>query len=86
MEPRLHHVDCLSPAGFHRMAISMGRRANPRVLICARADAMGRDFDRLARAMADRRVVCRMSLAAVSVTGCDPRFTRYRSTRRTWWR
>jgi pimeloyl-ACP methyl ester carboxylesterase len=61
MEPRLHHVKCLSPAGFHRMAyVEWGDADNPRVLLCAHGlTRMGRDFDRLARAMADRfRVVC----------------------------
>ena len=61
MEPRLHHVKCLSPAGFHRMAyVEWGDVDNPRVLICAHGlTRMGRDFDRLARALADHyRVVC----------------------------
>ena len=61
MEPRSHHVKCLSPAGFHRMAyVEWGDDDNPRVLVCAHGlTRMGRDFDRLARAMADRyRVVC----------------------------
>ncbi len=61
MEPRSHHVQCLSPAGFHRMAyVEWGDDDNPRVLVCAHGlTRMGRDFDRLARAMADRyRVVC----------------------------
>ncbi len=61
MEPRFHHVKCLSPAGFHRMAyVEWGDADNPSVLVCAHGlTRMGRDFDRLARAMADRyRVVC----------------------------
>ena len=61
MEPRSHHVKCLSPAGFHRMAyVEWGDADNPRVLLCVHGlTRMGRDFDRLARAMADRyRVVC----------------------------
>jgi pimeloyl-ACP methyl ester carboxylesterase len=61
MEPRLHHVQCLSPAGFHRMAYAeWGDAGNPDVLMCVHGlTRMRRDFDRLARAMADRyRVVC----------------------------
>ena len=61
MDPRFRHVDCLSPAGFHRMAyVEWGDPDNPEVLMCVHGlTRMGRDFDRLARAMADRyRVVC----------------------------
>ncbi|HSQ10088.1 MAG TPA: alpha/beta hydrolase [Burkholderiaceae bacterium] len=61
MEPRSHHVNCLSPAGFHRMAyVEWGDADNPKVLLCVHGlTRMGRDFDRLARAMADRyRIVC----------------------------
>src|SRR5512139_2494142 len=61
MQPREHHVQCLSPVGFHRMAyVEWGDADNPRVLLCVHGlTRMGRDFDRLARAMADRyRVVC----------------------------
>lgn len=61
MQPREHHVQCLSPVGFHRMAyVEWGDADNPRVLMCVHGlTRMGRDFDRLARAMADRyRVVC----------------------------
>src|SRR5512144_1604444 len=59
--PRLHHVKCLSPAGFHRMAYAeWGDPHNPRVLLCLHGlTRLGRDFDRLARAMAStHRVVC----------------------------
>ena len=59
--PRLHHVKCLSPAGFHRMAYAeWGAPDNPRVLVCVHGlTRVGRDFDRLARALASRyRVVC----------------------------
>jgi pimeloyl-ACP methyl ester carboxylesterase len=61
MSPRQHHVQCLSPAGLHRIAYSeWGERDNPDVLLCVHGlTRMGRDFDRLARAMADRyRVIC----------------------------
>jgi pimeloyl-ACP methyl ester carboxylesterase len=60
-EPRLNHVRCLGARGLHRMAYwEWGDGANPRVLVCAHGLArQGRDFDTLARAMADRfRVVC----------------------------
>lgn len=59
--PRLRHVKCMSPAGFHRMAYAeWGARDNPRVLVCVHGlTRVGRDFDRLARALAaDFRVVC----------------------------
>ncbi len=59
--PRLRHVKCLSPAGFHRMAYAeWGAPDNPRVLVCVHGlTRVGRDFDRLARALASHyRVVC----------------------------
>ncbi|GAB1392810.1 alpha/beta hydrolase [Rhodocyclaceae bacterium] len=61
MEPRHGRLQCLSPAGFHRMAyVEWGDPANPRVLVCVHGlTRSGRDFDYLARALADRyRVVC----------------------------
>ncbi len=60
-EPRLRHVQCLAPEGLHRMAYwEWGDAANPRVLVCVHGlSRQGRDFDTLARAMADDyRVVC----------------------------
>ncbi len=59
--PRFSKVKCLSPAGFHRMAYTeWGDPANPNVLVCVHGlTRVGRDFDRLARALMDRcRVVC----------------------------
>lgn len=59
--PRPSFVRCLSPAGFHRMAyVEWGDPANPRVLVCVHGlTRSGRDFDFLARALADEyRVVC----------------------------
>ena len=59
--PRFDSVQCLSPAGLHRMAyVEWGEQNNPRVLVCAHGlTRLGRDFDRLARALADHyRVVC----------------------------
>lgn len=61
LQPRFGSVRCLSPAGLHSMAYTeWGEPANPRVLICVHGlTRVGRDFDRLARALADRyRVVC----------------------------
>jgi pimeloyl-ACP methyl ester carboxylesterase len=61
IQPRLRDVKCLSPAGFHRMAYAeWGAPDNPRVLVCVHGlTRIGRDFDRLARALAsDYRVVC----------------------------
>lgn len=54
-------VECVHPGGTHRMAFTeWGDPANLRVLICAHGlTRCGRDFDDLARAMADEyRVVC----------------------------
>lgn len=59
--PRERYVDCLSPAGFHRMAyVEWGDPANPRVLVCVHGlTRCGRDFDYLAQSLAaDFRVVC----------------------------
>ena len=59
--PRLRQVKCLSPAGFHRMAYAeWGDPRNGRVLVCVHGlTRVGRDFDRLARALATHyRVVC----------------------------
>jgi len=58
---RQKFVQCLSPAGFHKMAyVEWGDPANPRVLVCAHGlTRCGRDFDFLAQALAaDYRVVC----------------------------
>ncbi|MFP5399573.1 MAG: alpha/beta fold hydrolase, partial [Gammaproteobacteria bacterium] len=60
-EPRLNHVQCLDGRGLHRMAYwEWGDAANPRVLVCVHGlTRQGRDFDTLARALADEyRVVC----------------------------
>ncbi len=60
-EPRLHHVQALSPTGLHRMAYwEWGDERNPRVLVAVHGlTRQGRDFDSLARPLADRyRVVC----------------------------
>ena len=54
-------VQCLSPAGLHRMAYTeWGDPKNPRVLICVHGlGRCGRDFDFIAEALSDRyRVVC----------------------------
>ena len=61
MKPRLKDVQCITPAGLHRMAYTeWGDPANPRVLVCVHGlSRVGRDFDNVARAMADEyRVVC----------------------------
>ncbi|CAB3766825.1 alpha/beta fold hydrolase [Paraburkholderia solisilvae] len=59
--PRQRYVQCLSPAGLHRVAYTeWGDPRNPRVLVCVHGlTRSGRDFDRLAAAMAaTHRVVC----------------------------
>jgi pimeloyl-ACP methyl ester carboxylesterase len=60
-EPRLHHVQCLDSRGLHRMEWwEWGEPTNPRVLVCVHGlTRQGRDFDTLARSLADHyRVVC----------------------------
>lgn len=59
--PRLGFVQCISPAGLHRMAYhEWGDPANPRVLMCVHGlTRTGRDFDTVARALSgDYRVIC----------------------------
>src|SRR5882724_6233673 len=59
--PRQATVQCLSRSGIHRMAyVEWGEPDNPNVLVCVHGlTRVGRDFDRLAQALADRyRVVC----------------------------
>ena len=61
MQFRQLRVQCVSPAGLHRMAYTeWGDRDNPRVLVCVHGlTRNGRDFDMLAQALAaDFRVVC----------------------------
>jgi len=60
-EPYEGAVQCLSPAGLHTLRYAQwGDARNPRVLVCVHGlTRTGRDFDRLARALAaDYRVVC----------------------------
>jgi len=60
-EPVFGAVQCLSPAGLHKMGYTQwGDPRNPRVLVCVHGlTRVGRDFDRLARALCDRyRVIC----------------------------
>ncbi|MDT8999211.1 alpha/beta hydrolase [Paucibacter sp. APW11] len=60
-EPLLKSLQCLGPAGLHRMAYwEWGQRDNPRVLVCVHGLArQGRDFDALARRLsAQYRVIC----------------------------
>ncbi|ODV42238.1 alpha/beta hydrolase [Cupriavidus sp. UYMMa02A] len=59
--PRLGFVQCISPAGLHRMAYhEWGDLANPRVLMCVHGlTRTGRDFDALAQSLCgEYRVVC----------------------------
>jgi pimeloyl-ACP methyl ester carboxylesterase len=61
IEARRRSVQCLSPAGLHRMAyLEWGDPRNPDVLVCVHGlTRTGRDFDSLARVMAEHyRVVC----------------------------
>jgi len=58
---RHRQVQCCDPHGLHRMAYTeWGDADNPRVLVCVHGlTRNGRDFDDLARALADHyRVVC----------------------------
>jgi pimeloyl-ACP methyl ester carboxylesterase len=59
--PRQRFVDCLSPAGLHRMTYrEWGDPVNRQVLVCVHGlTRVGNDFDRLAHALAgEYRVVC----------------------------
>lgn len=61
MDFRIETVECRHDSGTHRMAYyEWGDPDNPKVLICVHGLARsGRDFDRLARALAgEYRVVC----------------------------
>jgi pimeloyl-ACP methyl ester carboxylesterase len=61
MNPREHSVQCLSPAGLHRMAyVEWGDPNNPEVVVCVHGlTRVSRDFDDVAQALAKRyRVVC----------------------------
>ncbi len=58
---RQHSVQCIGPHGLHRIAYTeWGDPANPRVLMCVHGlTRNGRDFDDLARVMAQHyRVIC----------------------------
>lgn len=58
---RERSVQCLGPHGLHRMAYTeWGDPDNPRVVVCVHGlTRNGRDFDELARALADDyRVIC----------------------------
>jgi pimeloyl-ACP methyl ester carboxylesterase len=60
-EARIKSIQCISPAGLHRMAYKeWGDPANPNVLVCVHGvTRVGDDFDSLARALSDHyRVVC----------------------------
>lgn len=59
--PRLNFVNCMSPAGIHRMAYrEWGDPGNGQVLLCVHGlSRNSNDFDEVARAMAaEYRVVC----------------------------
>ena len=58
---RMKSVQCISPAGLHRMAYKeWGDPANTKVLVCVHGvTRVGDDFDALAQALSDHyRVVC----------------------------
>ncbi|CDG82596.1 alpha/beta fold hydrolase [Janthinobacterium agaricidamnosum] len=61
IEAKVKSVQCISPAGLHRMAYKeWGDADNPNVLVCAHGvTRVGDDFDSMARALAgDYRVIC----------------------------
>ena len=60
-DPREGAVRCLDPHGFHWLRyVEWGEPGNPRVLVCVHGlTRNGRDFDHVARSLADAyRVVC----------------------------
>lgn len=61
IQPRIKTVQCLSPAGLHRMAYKeWGAADNPKVLVCVHGvTRVSDDFDRLAQEMCEEyRVIC----------------------------
>ncbi|MES2741468.1 MAG: alpha/beta hydrolase [Pseudomonadota bacterium] len=61
LEATRHYVQCLSPAGLHRIAYKQwGAPDNARVLVCVHGvTRVSDDFDTMARALAaDYRVIC----------------------------
>jgi pimeloyl-ACP methyl ester carboxylesterase len=61
VEFRQRQVQCITPGGLHQMAYTeWGDPRNPKLLVCVHGlSRCGRDFDSLARAMADDyRVIC----------------------------
>ena len=61
IEAKIKSVQCLSPAGLHRMAYKeWGAADNPKVLVCVHGvTRVSDDFDAMARALAvDYRVIC----------------------------
>ena len=57
-ESRTRGVQCISPAGLHRISyLEWGEARNPRVVVCAHGlTRCARDFDNLARARLDDRI------------------------------
>src|SRR5262247_440523 len=57
---RIDHVMCLGNRGFHRMQyVEWGDPASERVVVCVHGlTRNGRDFDTLAQALPDFRVIC----------------------------
>lgn len=61
MNPRQYKVQCISPAGLHRMAyLEWGDPDNSKILVCVHGlTRVSQDFDDLAHAMMDEyRVIC----------------------------
>ena len=61
LEPQHHEVTCLSPSGLHRMGYwSWGHPSADQVVVCVHGlTRQGRDFDTLARRLAERAwVIC----------------------------
>ncbi len=61
LQPRLEKVQCMTPAGLHRIAYKeWGDPDNPKVLMCVHGlSRISGDWDDVARAMADQyRVIC----------------------------
>lgn len=60
-QPKLKSVQCLSPAGLHKMVYKeWGNPVNPKVLVCVHGvTRVSDDFDNLAAALCDEyRVIC----------------------------
>lgn len=77
--PTLNHVQCLNPAGLHRVAYwQWGNPANPHVLVCVHGlSRQARDFDTIAQALCDRYRVVSIDVAGRGASDWLPNAMHY---------